>query len=180
MERHTCLTLWLWTNHTVHAEIGRAEIVEQTPKTRMCWLVEKTNSTTIWKTTAQSWRTPKVRGTRRRRWEEKLGGDEKKRKTETSNTDAARTVNDSPLANCHIKDRTATRKMQRKKRRTKAEWAGTLEQADIIVKCEGSKGDEERNIKQREGGRTQKRNQGRHRCSWSAQRTRGILKIGSS
>jgi hypothetical protein len=59
----------------------------------------------------------------RRRYEEPGEGDgrknqeETKKKTETSNTVATRTVNNSPLADCHTKDRTATRKMQRKKRR---------------------------------------------------------------
>lgn len=68
----------------------------------------------------------------------------------------------------------ATRKTQKRKGERKP---SEPEQSDIIVKCEGSKGDEERNIKQREAYRETR--DGIHVLE-ALKRTRGILKIGSS
>lgn len=126
---------------------GGLELRNKRQKRRMCWLIEKIHNNLETHGTAQSWRTPKVRRTRRRRREAKSGGDERgKKRTETSNTAAARTVDSSPSP-------VATTKIERRREKCTEKKGGERrpsqrEQADVVVKCEGSKGDEERSIKQ--------------------------------
>lgn len=65
---------------------------------------------------------------------------------------------------------------QKKRRRTEAESAGTGRRGCEVRRKQRRRGTEHKTV----GGRTDKRSQRRRTCSWSARRTRGILKIGSS
>lgn len=172
------MSVSLWTHHSYPCRNKEGWNCGTNAENEGCvsWLKR---STTIWKPTARHSPDERRRyggpgeGGGRQNQEETRGG----KKNRNIKYCCSKNRGQFPFASCHNEDRTATRKMYRKKRRrTEAESAGTGRRGCEVRRKQRRRGTEHKTV----GGRTDKRSQRRRTCSWSARRTRGILKIGSS